>query len=385
MNINHYFDWAATAPADKDILEHSLSFSLAHWANPSSLHNAGLDARTALEETRSNIASILSVKKEHIFFTSGGTESDHIPLLSLLTRPQKGSIILSSIEHSALAEMSKSIQLCGWNVISVKPEKNGIINPDNIIKNIQPDTAFVSVMAVNNETGAIQPIYDIADKLVEYGKKGRKPFFHIDCVQAIGKTPIDLSYKGIDSASASAHKIGAARGIGLLYLAREITPFLLGGGQEKHIRSGTENLFGAKSLELALKKYFITKDNTQAWQRYKKQQELTENFVNALKEIPICTIIPKERNQENYSPWIVQAAFKGIPGQVMQRALNEKGFYISTGSACSSGRHSRPVLDSMGISKEEKESSVRFSFGTLTTEQDMKDLLETLKVVIGEL
>lgn len=386
ISKEHYFDWAATAPCDEEILSEALKISMEHWGNPSSIHEAGSDAKKVLENARSRCAKILKVKPENLFFTSGGTESDHIPLLSVLPRPQKGSVVLSAIEHPALREMAKMLENCGWKIIFVNPNKDGFISSSSILNSIQEDTAFVSVMAVNNEIGTIQNIYEIADKLIEVSKGKRKAFFHVDCVQAAGKIPLNLNYKGIDSAAFSAHKIGGPRGIGLLYLAKEINGFLKGGGQEKNIRSGTENLFGALAFASCLEKYFISEDNKKNLERFEEQKKLTANFIDKLKTLNGARILPhcreEKTNSDDFSPWIVQASFKGIPGQVMERALSSKGFYISTGSACSSGHHSRPILDSMGISKDEKESAVRFSFGFETSQKSMDELFDEVKLII---
>ncbi|MCR5623439.1 MAG: cysteine desulfurase [Treponema sp.] len=385
LDSSHYFDWAATAPADPDILREALDFSLEHWGNPSSIHGAGSDAREALERCRSDVAAVLGVPAGSIYFTSGGTESDHLPLLSVLNRPQKGSVLLSQLEHPANREMAKSLSACGWKVIEVKADKDGIVSPESVIGSLQDDSVYVCVMAVNNETGAIQPIYDIADALEDWGSKRRKPFFHVDCVQAAGKIELDLAHKGIDSAAFSAHKIRGPRGIGLLYAAKSFTPFLRGGGQEKGVRSGTENLFGAKAFALALDRYYIHKGNPASLSRLERQREWTRNFIRGLLEIKGVRMLPYNRedeaNEGSYSPWVVQAAFPGIPGQVMERALSVDGFYISTGSACSSGSHARPILDSLGISAAEKEAAVRFSFGSETTQEAMVELLEEVRGV----
>jgi cysteine desulfurase len=386
MNTAHYFDWAATTPADSAILHEALDFSLEHWGNPSSQHEAGTDAKKALDETRARCAAVLGVKPETLYFTSGGTEGDHIPLLAMLTRPQKGSIAVSSLEHPALREMAKMMTNCGWKIITIPSDKNGFITPEAVVSSLQDDTVFVTVMAVNNETGAIQPVYDIADALTQATKGKRRPFFHVDCVQAAGKIPLDLHHAGIDSASFSAHKICGPRGIGLLYLAKEVNPFLRGGGQEKNIRSGTENLFGARAFALCLEKYFITEKNTAMVSRFSEQKKLADNFISGLRSISNCTIIPHTRgtdalSADHFSPWVVQAAFHGIPGQVMVRALSADGFYISTGSACSASKQSRPILDAMSVSADEKDTAVRFSFGAPTTAQAIDELLAEVKKV----
>ena len=386
ISYEHYFDWAATAPGDEEILKAALAASLEHWGNPSSIHAAGADAREALEAARQRAAQALGVPADTLVFTSGGTESDHIPLLSVLSRPQKGSVLLSAIEHPALRAMAKMVEGCGWKAITVQPDKDGFISPEDIVAHLQDDTAFVTVMAVNNETGAVQPVYEIADALIRATEGKRRPFFHVDCVQAAGKIPLDLTHRGIDSAAFSAHKIRGPRGIGLLYLSRELTAFLRGGGQEKNIRSGTENLFGAVAFAACLEKYAISPRNPRAQERYDAQQRYCAQFIAGLQETEGCVLLPHCRGTEagtgrQFSPWVVQAAFPGIPGQVMERALSADGYYISTGSACSSGKHSRPILDSMHISAKEKESAVRFSFGDATTEQAMQELLAEVRKV----
>ena len=385
ISKEHYFDYAATSPADEEIVKNALALSLEHWGNPSSIHEAGTDARKVFEEARKRAAEALEVKPETIFFTSGGTESDHLALTSVLSRPQKGSVVLSAIEHPALREMAKMITNCGWKTITVNPNKDGIITPEAVAQAVESDTAFVTVMAVNNETGAVQPIYEIADALIEKAAGKRKPFFHVDCVQAAGKIKLDLKHPGIDSAAFSAHKIGGPRGIGILYLAKNFDSFLKGGGQEKNIRSGTENLFGAEAMSQCLAKYCISEKKPDSIKRYETQKKWTDEFIESLMAIKGCVMIPHCRGQKDcsaeFSPWVVQAAFPGIPGQVMERALSSKGFYISTGSACSAGHHSRPLLDTMQIPAKEKESAVRFSFGHDTTKQAMEELLTAVKEV----
>lgn len=382
--IEHYFDWAATSPADSQILNESLNATLKNWGNPSSSHSIGKEAKAVLEEARKKSAEILGVTAEKIFFTSGGTESDHIPILSILNRPKKGSVLISSIEHPAVREMALELKKCGWTVDFIPADKNGIITPQAVEKKLTQDTALVCVMSVNNETGAIQPIYEIADTITKFSEGKRKPKFHVDCVQAAGKIPLNLSYKGIDSAAISAHKICGPRGIGILYIADAFEPFLKGGGQEKGIRSGTENVFGAVAISKALEKYWISDSNQAAKERLENQINYTQNFIKKLAELKSCTIIPETRilNPENYSPWVVQASFENIPGQVMLRALDAEGFYISTGSACSSRKNNRPVLEAMHVTPQVSENAVRFSFGPLSTKEGIEELFEKIKKIV---
>ena len=385
MNREHYFDWAATSPADKDILQESLAISIKSWGNPSSVHQIGKNAALVLQEARSTAAKVLGVKAENIYFTSGGTESDQIALLSILNKPQKGTVLISSIEHPAIREQALALKKCGCNVVQIPCDSKGIICVESLEKLITNDTMLVCVMAVNNETGAIQPIYQIADLLKKVSQGKRKPKFHVDCVQAAGKIPLDLNYDGIDSAALSAHKICGPRGIGIFYSKNPIEPFLCGGGQEKGIRSGTENLFGAVAFSKCLERYFIKNNDNLAIQKYNEQVEITNSFIKKLSELKGCTIIPENRaNLEDsslYSPWVIQASFKNIPGNVMLRALDSKGFFISTGSACSTKKQSRPILEAMNVNKDLRESSVRFSFGPHTTQKAIDELFDAVKEV----
>ena len=385
MNNEHYFDWAATSPADEDILQESLAISIKSWGNPSSVHQIGKNAALVLQEARSTAAKALGVKAENIYFTSGGTESDQIALLSILNKPQKGTVLISSIEHPAIREQALALKKCGCNVVQIPCDSKGIICVESLEKLITNDTMLVCVMAVNNETGAIQPIYQIADLLKKVSQGKRKPKFHVDCVQAAGKIPLDLHYDGIDSAALSAHKICGPRGIGIFYSKNPIEPFLCGGGQEKGIRSGTENLFGAVAFSKCLERYFIKPNDNLAIQKYNEQVEITNSFIKKLSELKGCTIIPENRaNLEDsslYSPWVIQASFKNIPGNVMLRALDSKGFFISTGSACSTKKQSRPILEAMNVNKDLRESSVRFSFGPHTTQKAIDELFDAVKEV----
>ena len=385
MNKEHYFDWAATSPADEDILQESLAISIKSWGNPSSVHQIGKNAALVLQEARSTAAKALGVKAENIYFTSGGTESDQIALLSILNKPQKGTVLISSIEHPAIREQALALKKCGCNVVQIPCDSKGIICVESLEKLITNDTMLVCVMAVNNETGAIQPIYKIADLLKKVSQGKRKPKFHVDCVQAAGKIPLDLNYDGIDSAALSAHKICGPRGIGIFYSKNPIEPFLCGGGQEKGIRSGTENLFGAVAFSKCLERYFIKNNDNLSVQKYNEQVEITNSFIKKLSELKGCTIIPENRaNLEDsslYSPWVIQASFKNIPGNVMLRALDSKGFFISTGSACSTKKQSRPILEAMNVNKDLRESSVRVSFGPHTTQKAIDELFDAIKEV----
>lgn len=375
MNIEHYFDWAATSPADEDILRESLEETLEFWGNPSSTHEVGKKARKLFESARLRAADAIGVKPECIYFTSGGTESDQIPLLSVLTKPMKGTVLVSSIEHPAIREQSEALKNCGWKVLQIPADSDGIIQPQTVAEMITNDTVLICIMAVNNETGVIQPIYEIADAITKASEGKRRPKFHVDCVQAAGKINLNLSYKGIDSAALSSHKICGPRGIGILYMKDACEPFLRGGGQEKGIRSGTENVFGAVAFSKCLERYYNKAKKSDA--------ERTNNFIEKLGKLPGCTIIPPGRLQKKdlFSPYVVQAAFNNIPGNVMLRALDSKGFSISTGSACSAKKNKRPVLEAMHVDAQLRENAVRFSFGPHTTDKAVDELVAAVSEI----
>ena len=371
----HYFDWAATSPADEDILKQAVELTLKDWGNPSSTHQIGKNARTLLEQARDRAAKALGVPASTVYFTSGGTESDQIPLLAQLCKPAKGTVLISSIEHPAVREQALALKSCGWKVEQLAADKNGVITPQTVIDSLTSDTTLVCIMAVNNETGVIQPIYEIADAIAKWSAGKRKPKFHVDCVQAAGKIQLNIAHPGIDSAAFSSHKICGPRGIGILYMKDAIDVFLRGGGQEKGIRSGTENVLGAVAFSLALERYY-NKDNS-------LQRQVTDAFVNKLAALKGCTIVPSGRLErpELFSPYVVQAAFDHIPGNVMLRALDSEGFFISTGSACSSKKNKRPVLEAMHITPQISENAVRFSFGPHTTAQAIDELFEAVSKV----
>ena len=377
MEKEKYFDYAATGIPDAEILEKALAMSLEYSGNPSSVHQEGLKAKNLIDEMRNRCAKVLGVKAENLYFTSGGTESDHIPFLALLNRPNKGSVVISNIEHPAVREIAESLKKTGWKVIVAPCNQMGIVEPETVVSKIQDDTALVSIMTVNNETGAIQPIYEITQAIENHCKGKRKPKFHTDAVQAIGKIPVDLAFKGIDSAAISAHKFSGPRGVGLLYSNYQMESFLKGGGQEKGLRSGTENLFGIIAMTLCLEKYA---SKSALEENLKSEKENVDFFISEILKDKNATLIPEGRseNPENYSPSVVQIAFNNIPGEVMVRTLSSKGFCISTGSACSARKMNRPILKAMGISDEKATNAVRFSFGAYTEKSHMENLIKEL-------
>ncbi len=375
-----YLDWAATAVPHEDIILNACKKASRDFANPSSKHCMGLKARTLLEKARSETAACLGVKPETVFFTSGGTESDHIPLFSLLAAHKPCSIAVSTIEHSAVAEQAKMMERRGYKILKIPATKAGFITPKAVIETLQEDTAFVSVMAVNNEVGSIQPIREIGAALKACSEGRRTIHFHTDAVQAIGKIPFDLASLNIHSAAFSGHKIGAMRGTGILYLNRKIEAFMRGGGHEGGIRPGTENLAGILSLAECLKLHSADIEAA-----LKKASALTGFLMEELQKIEGTEIVPSERvkNPAAYSPWILQFACKNMPGEVLVRCLSERGICISTGSACSSKKNTRPVLDAMNLPPEIRLNAVRVSVGRTTALEEIREFIAVLKSVLS--
>ncbi|UTC66632.1 MULTISPECIES: cysteine desulfurase family protein [unclassified Treponema] len=376
-----YLDWAATALPQEVIITEALKKSFEYFANPSAKHFMGKEARKILEEARAELAEILNISSQHIIFTSGGTEGDNIPMLSLLSLPSACSIAVSNIEHSAVREQAHVMKARGYKILQIPADKNGFISADAVLKTIDSETAFVSVMAVNNETGAIQPISEIGKALEEYSKGKRKIHFHTDAVQAIGKIPFELSKLPVHSASFSGHKIGAPRGIGFLYLAKNIEAFIRGGGQEGGIRPGTENLAGILALSGCLKKYH---ENLGDYLFHAK--ELMDFLIEELAGIEGLSFIPEVRPQQKdkFSLWILQFAVKELTGEVLVRCLSEKGICISTGSACSSKKQTRPVLEAMKVEPKMQLNSVRVSIGPATQKEELEIFVKSLKEILNE-
>ena len=248
-----YLDWAATSKPNETLILEAVNESLDYFANPSSYHIEGKKAKKRLEEARANIANLLSAKTEELYFCSSATEGVQIVFSSLLNQHFKNEIIISDNAHSATKEMAKSMQNLGYKIIVIPTNKDGFISSNTLLKSITEKTALISLILVDNETGAIESISQIQNELNKQNFPFALPHLHLDCVQALCKIPIDFKSIKVDSAVLSAHKIGAMRGGGILYLKKPLIPFLRGGGQENGVRAGTENLCAILSLEKCLK------------------------------------------------------------------------------------------------------------------------------------
>jgi cysteine desulfurase len=380
----HYFDWAATAIPDSPPFQadepdrNRVQF----MGNPSSPHLEGRLARENLEEARARCAAVLGLDPQTVYFTSGGTESNAIVLYSRLLHKGGGRLLFSAAEHASIRENINTLEGLGKPAAAIPVDAAGRVSPALLAKTLEkyPDTRFAAIMAVNNETGTVMDMAALSRIL--RGREGAPVHIHCDMVQAAGKIPLDISGWDLDSASLSAHKLGGPRGIGLLYLRRPLKPLYAGGGQERNIRPGTEHTSGALALASCLENH-ASPEALQAG--YEKAARRWKKLTGALKSLERCSLIPADRPDEDggFSPYILQAAFQDIPGEVMVRALDDLGFAVSTGSACSSASPERPVLEAMGVEPKQRLEGIRISQGWSTTDEEIDLLIQAIREVLS--
>jgi cysteine desulfurase len=386
LNGRYYFDWAASAPpvAAPYIGGSPLDYP-AFFGNPSSRHTEGRAARETLEDARRRCAAALGVDSNTIYFTSGATEANAIILFSTLYRQAGGAeeaVLTTEAEHPSITRNRASLERLGVPVryMGVDPYGGALAAPLEKALRKHAGTTMLALMYVNNETGAVSPL----QSLIETARRrdGRRLHIHSDMTQAAGKIPFLLRELDVDSAALSAHKIGGPRGVGILYLRKPVDVLYRGGGQERGLRPGTENTAGAFYFAhaLDLRTASLTAD-------YGKAVVKMAGLIDSLRAIDRCTIIPECRGavDERYSPYILQAAFRGVPGEVMTRALDDLGFAVSTGSACSSESKKRPVLNAMGVPDTIAFTSIRVSFGWDTGADDIEALAAAIRRVLKKL
>lgn len=376
MNKMIYLDHAATTPLDGEVLKAMTPYLTDIFGNPSSQHRFGREAANAVQNARDGIAHILGVKAEELYFTSGGTEAGNTALKGVcrFNRAKGGHAVLSAMEHPALLESAKDLKKEGFEVTLVNPDKDGLVSPESVAKAIRPDTAFVGVMAANNEVGTIQPIKDIYAVCKERGT-----FFYCDCVQIAGVLPfVDFPADGIGF---SAHKFYGPKGFGGLYMRgnRYFDRLISGGGQERSLRGGTTYVAGAVGCACALKNAVRDMEVNNA-----KVKALRDGFLNGvLSEIDGAHL---NGDLGKRLPSNANISFDGCDGEQILFALDLQGIAVSTGSACSSGAVTPShVLLSMGLGEARAKSAVRFTFGKYNTEDDVAKTLEVLKEVVKKI
>lgn len=364
-----YFDNSATTKPYPEALATYTEVATRIWGNPSSLHNLGSQATRILEASRKQIAELIGKKAEEIYFTSGGTEGDNWVLkgVAFEKAPYGKHIIVSDIEHPAIKESATWLETQGFEVDYAPVDARGFVKVDALASLLRPDTTLVSVMAVNNEIGSIQPIHEIAALLEDRPTIS----FHVDAVQALAKVATEVYLpERVDFATFSSHKFHGLRGVGFVYIkeGKKITPLLTGGGQEKEMRSTTENVAGiaatAKALRLAM-------ENQEAFAS--KTQQMKEVIRKELANYPDVTVFSGE---DHFAPHILTFGIKGVRGEVVVHAFEEFDIYISTTSACSS-KAGKPAgtLIAMGVDKSIAQTAVRLS---LDIENDMSQVEQFL-------
>ena len=373
-----YLDHNASTAVRPEVLEAMLPYFGEHFGNASSVHAFGQEAKGAIEEARAHVAALLNATPAEIVFTSGGTEADNIGVIGgARALPFKGRhVIVSQIEHDAVRHAADALEREGYTVTRVGPDARGVVHADAVAEAIRPDTALVSVMAANNETGVVQPVAEIGAVCAKRGVA-----FHVDAVQAAGKIPIDVVAWQATMATIAGHKFYAPKGVGALYVKRGFKPVPLqfGGEHEKGRRPGTENVPAIVGLgrasELA-------------------RRELTESSprVGGLRDRLEAALMARVPNVVRHGgdaarvPNTSHLSFIGAEGEHLILSLDMKGIAVSSGAACKAGSsHPSHVLLAMGVPREVAQSAVRFSLGRCSSEQEINRVLEILPAVVSKL
>ena len=370
-----YFDNSATTKVLDCVKDAVVDAMCVNYGNAAAKHRKGVEAENLIREAKKAIADTLKVQEKEILFTSGGTESNNTALIgtALANRRAGKHLITTGVEHPSIYNTMSFLEM-GFEVTYLPVDHLGHISLEDLEKAIREDTILVSVMYVNNEVGAVEPIEAISQCIK---KKNPKTLFHVDAIQAYGKYKIRPKKQGIDLLSVSGHKIHAPKGIGFLYIRDgvKIRPILFGGGQQKGMRSGTENVPGCVGLGVAAREAYKDFDA-----RIEKLYTLREHLIAGLKPLGGVTINGSE--DRTNAPQIVSASFEGVRSEVLLHALEDKGVYVSSGSACSSNHPGiSGTLKGIGVKKELLDSTIRFSLGDLNTEEEVDYAIG----VLGEL
>ena len=369
-----YFDNAATTkvfPEVMSVMEDAMNVS---YGNPSAKHRKGMEAENLIKEAQETIAKSLKAKPKEIFFTSGGTESNNTAIIgTALANKRKGKhIITSRIEHASVYEPMAFLEDLGFEITYLNVDSKGQILLEELETAIRPDTILVSLMFVNNEIGAVQPIKE-AGEIIK--KKNKDTVFHVDAIQAYGKLPIVPKNLKIDLLSMSGHKIHGPKGVGFLYVREgtKIQPLIYGGGQQKGMRSGTENVPGIAGLGCACRQ--MIGDH---FENAEKIRTLKEYFQERIKEIEDI------RDNSGEAPHIASISFRGIRSEVLLHALEDKEIYVSSGSACSSNKKQAVsgTLNAIGLPDDYKDGTLRFSFSAENTKEEVDETIEALKELV---
>lgn len=368
-----YLDNSATTRCYDSVRELVGKVMCEDYGNPSSMHKKGMDAERYVRESKEIFAKLLKVQEKEIYFTSGGTESDNLALIGCAKANRRAGnhIITSSVEHPAVLQAMHHLEELGFRVTYLPVDKEGRVKVEALRRALCRETILVSIMHVNNEVGAVQPIEEIAQIVKKFN---RAILFHVDAIQSFGKYRIHPKRMGIDLLSVSGHKIHGPKGIGVLYVDEKvkIKSIVFGGGQQRGIRSGTENVPGIAGIGQAAKEIYTHFDEKVAYMR-----SLKNYFIEGIQGIE-RTII-HGHTDEMSAPHIISVGFAGVRSEVLLHTLEDKGIYVSAGSACASNHPTTSgVLKAMGIGQEYLDSTLRFSFSEFTTQEEIDYTLETL-------
>ena len=364
----HYLDNSATTPVLPSAAQKAFAVMTGEYGNPSSLHSRGFRARQELEAAREIIAARLGAKAEELVFTSGGTEANNLAIFGAVeAKKRRGNrIVTTAAEHDSVLNPMKELEKLGFEVVCLKPDSTGNLPERRLMEAIDEKTILVSVMLINNETGAVFPVQAAANAI---RRKDSPALLHTDCVQAFGKLDFTPSKLGADLATISAHKLHGPKGAGALYVRKgvRILPRTFGGGQERNLRSGTESLplicaFGEAVRELP--------KVSETLPHVEKLHRLLREELSALPGVEL-------NSPENGSPYILNFSAGAVRAETLLHFLSERGIYVSAGSACGKARPSH-VLEAMGLPRERISSSIRVSFSRFSTEEDIRALLSAL-------
>jgi cysteine desulfurase len=372
-----YLDNGATTPLDPRVLESMLPHLGGRRGNPSSLHAFGSSAREQLEQARERVATLIGASSDEIVFTSGGTESDDLAVFGLArsAAPEKRHAVVSCVEHAAVREAAKRLHSEGFEVSWIGVDEDGLVDPGEFADSLRPDTALAAVVWANNEVGTIEPVQELAEICA-----GKEIPFHTDAVQAAGRVPIDVAKTPVSTLALSGHKLYGPQGVGALYVREGVSlePIVYGGGQEKGLRSGTQNVAGIAGLGTAAKLASEEIDG-----RITHERELRDRIMAGMSEIPDVSV---NGHRGRRLPNNVHLTVTGVEAESLVLVLDSLGYAIGSGSACSSGGHkASPVLLAMGRSEREAFSVVRITVGKDNTIEEVDGFLGALSTAVAQL
>ncbi|MFB7301979.1 cysteine desulfurase family protein [Heyndrickxia sporothermodurans] len=373
-----YFDNSATTKPYDEVIDAFAKVSKEYYANPSSLHNFGGKVETLVNQARKQISNLLHVKENEIYFTSGGTEGNNLAIkgTALAYRSRGNHIITTRVEHPSVYEACKQLSKLGFEITYLPVDEYGQVDINDLSSSIRDNTILVSIMHVNNEMGAVQPIEEIGELLTNYPKI----LFHVDHVQGIGKIPLLLHQAKVDLCSISAHKFHGLKGIGVLYIRDgiRISPLFSGGNQENKVRSGTENVSGIVTMAKALR---LTEEKRK--QKRTDMLAIRDYLILNLKKMPSIKV---NTNPTTSAPHIINFSAIGLKGEVIVHALEAENIYVSTTSACSSKQKSiSRTLQAMGVTDEEAIGAVRISLSYDNTMDEAKIFITKLERILTKL